>query len=60
MEGFDIDKAAAALLAQHGHRAVGVAEERALRHEIAREKEASEVWRAVAQALLRRKVSPNS
>jgi hypothetical protein len=58
MEDFDVDKAVAALLSQHGDRAVRVAEERARRYEIAREKEASELWRAVAQAL-QRKVSPD-
>jgi hypothetical protein len=54
MEGFDVDKAAAALLSQYGQRAVKVAEERASRHEIAKQKEASELWRAVAQVVKRR------
>jgi hypothetical protein len=57
---FNLDKAAAALLSQHGERAVRVAEERASRHEIAKEKEVSELWRAVAQAVRRKLASGRS
>jgi hypothetical protein len=57
MEEFDIEKAAAALLAQHGHRAARVAAERARRHEIAKQEEASNFWRAVARAA-KQKVPP--
>jgi hypothetical protein len=57
MESIDLDKAAAALLAQYGEGAIRVAEDRASRHESAREMDASQLWRAVALAL-RRKASP--
>jgi hypothetical protein len=52
-----VDKAAAALLSQHGERALRVAEERARRHEIARQEAARNLWRAVAEAI-RQKASP--
>jgi hypothetical protein len=48
---FDLHKAAAALLSQHGSRAVTVAEERASRYAIARETNASELWRAIAETV---------
>jgi hypothetical protein len=47
----DLDKAAAALLAQYGERALRVAEERASRHAIAKETEASDLWRSVAKVV---------
>jgi hypothetical protein len=49
--GIDMDKAAAALLSQHGERAVRIAEERATRHAIAKEKDASNLWRAIAETV---------
>jgi hypothetical protein len=51
MDAFDVDKAAAALLSQHGERALRVAEERARRHEIAKQTDASDLWRAIARAV---------
>jgi hypothetical protein len=56
METIDLDKAAAALFAQYGKRAITVAEDRASRHESAKDMEASQLWQAVALAL-RRKAS---
>lgn len=58
MDGFDVDKAAAAVVSQHGDRAVKVAEERAMRHAIAKQDDAAALWRAVADKV-RRKLAPS-
>jgi hypothetical protein len=57
MAEVDLDKAAAALLSQHGKRAIGVAEARSERYAMANQREAAELWRAVAQEV-RRRISP--
>jgi hypothetical protein len=57
MAEVDLDKAAEALLSQHGKRAIGVAEVRSERYALANQREAAELWRAVAQEV-RRRISP--
>lgn len=47
----DFDKAADRMLAEHGNNAVNVAERRAARHTLAKEHEAAELWRKVAEAV---------
>jgi hypothetical protein len=58
VESYDVEKAAVALLSQHGDRAVRIAEERASRHAIAGANEASALWFAIARAV-KQKVSPD-
>jgi hypothetical protein len=48
----DFEQAAEAMLAQHGGNALKVAERRAERHELAKEREAAELWRQIARAVL--------
>jgi hypothetical protein len=47
----DFDKAAAAMVEQHGRKAVQIAELRADRHALANDGEAAELWRKVAEAV---------
>lgn len=54
MPDIDVERAAAAMVEQHGKRAIEIAEQRADRHALAKQREAEHLWRNVAEAVRRK------
>jgi hypothetical protein len=54
MPDIDVERAAAAMVQQYGKRAIQIAELRADRHALAKQREAEHLWRSVAEAVRRK------